>query len=184
MNINIIVAYCQNNGIGYNNLLPWNIKSDLKKFQDLTTGSGNNAVIMGKNTFESILNINKGSLKNRDNLILSTTLNVDNKNKTNNILKSFNNIQNLENFIKNKNYHTIWIIGGEKIYDYFLNNYPSDGILVPQKIYISYINKEFKCDSFFPTLDLLKYKFNSQEINTNIKNKDDLNIINIIYSKI
>ena len=86
MNINIIVAYCQNNGIGYNNLLPWNIKSDLKKFQDLTTGSGNNAVIMGKNTFESILNINKGSLKNRDNLILSTTLNVDNKNKTNNII--------------------------------------------------------------------------------------------------
>ena len=32
MNYNIIVAICENNGIGYNNSLPWNIKEDLKIF--------------------------------------------------------------------------------------------------------------------------------------------------------
>ena len=58
MNINIIVAYCKNNGIGFENKMPWHIKSDLKKFQKLTIGNGNNAIIMGKNTYNSILNIN------------------------------------------------------------------------------------------------------------------------------
>ena len=184
MNINIIVAYCQNNGIGYNNLLPWNIRSDLKKFRNLTTGKGNNALIMGKNTYNSILNINNNSLKHRDSLILSTTLEIDDINETNNIIKSFNNIQNLENFIKTKNYDELWIIGGEKIYDYFLNNYPNDGILNPQKIYVTYINKDFKCDSFFPIINPLKYKFISQEIISNIKDDYDFSIINIIYTKI
>ena len=183
MNINIIVAYCKNNGIGYNNLLPWNIRSDLKKFKDLTIGKKNNAIIMGKNTYNSILSLNNNSLKHRDNLILSTTLEIDNINETNNIIKSFKNIQNLENFIKNKNYHEIWIIGGEKIYDYFLNIYSCDNILNPKKIYITYINKEFECDSFFPIINPLKYKFSSQEINSNIKDNYDFSIINMIYTK-
>ena len=163
--------------------MPWHIKSDLKKFKDLTTDSGNNAIIMGKNTFESILNINKNGLKNRDNLILSTTLEIDNINETN-IIKSFKNIQNLENFIKNKNYDNIWIIGGEKIYDFFLNNYPENGLLNPKKIYITYINKEFECDSFFPKINTSQYKFISQEISIDINNNHDFSIINIIYTKI
>ena len=149
MNINIIVAYCKNNGIGFENKMPWHIKSDLKKFQKLTIGNGNNAIIMGKNTYNSILNINKNSLKNRDNLILSTSLNVNTKNITNNVIKSFNNIQNLENFIKIKKYEEVWIIGGEKIYNYFLNIYPANELLTPKNIYITFINNDFECDTFF-----------------------------------
>ena len=51
MNINIIVAMCKNNGIGYKNNLPWRISSDLKKFRKLTIGNKKNAIIMGKNTW-------------------------------------------------------------------------------------------------------------------------------------
>lgn len=191
MNINIIVAHCKNNGIGFENRMPWHIKSDLKKFKNLTIGNKNNAIIMGKNTYTSILNITKNGLKNRDNLILSSSLNLDNKDENNNIIKSFNNIQNLENFIKTKKYDNIWIIGGEKIYDFFLNNYPNDAILTPKNIYITYINKDFECDSFFPTINLLKYKFISQEICKEIsieekqeQNNYAFNIINILYTKI
>ena len=184
MNINIIVAYCKNNGIGFENKMPWHIKSDLKKFQKLTIGKGNNAIIMGKNTYNSILNINKNSLKNRDNLILSTSLNVNTKNITNNVIKSFNNIQNLENFIKTKNYEEVWIIGGTQIYDLFLNNYPDNGLLNPDKIFITYIDENFECDTFFPSIDLLKYKFVSQEIHDTNLNNYNFNIFDIIYSKI
>ena len=46
----LIVAYCANKGIGKDNTLPWNIRSDLIKFSQLTKGSGNNAIVMGKNT--------------------------------------------------------------------------------------------------------------------------------------
>ena len=51
---NIIVAYDLNQGIGKNNRLPWHFSEDLKRFSKLTRGEGKNAIIMGKNTWESI----------------------------------------------------------------------------------------------------------------------------------
>ena len=119
MNFNIIVAYCQNRGIGINNTLPWKIRSDLKKFYKLTTGNGKNAIIMGKNTWVSL---NSTPLKLRDNLIISETLNIDNTNINNQIIKSFKSIDLMISFCKEKNYEDIWIIGGEKLYSSFLNN--------------------------------------------------------------
>ena len=59
-----------NRGIGLNNQLPWSFKEDLTYFKNLTKGAGNNAIIMGKNTYHSI---NK-ELPYRDNIILSSTL--------------------------------------------------------------------------------------------------------------
>jgi dihydrofolate reductase len=191
MNINIIVAYCNNNGIGFENQMPWHIKSDLKKFQKLTTGKGNNAIIMGRNTFESI---KCKPLSNRDNLILSSTLNINEKinNKynpnNNNIIKSFLNITLLEDFLKTKNYDEIWVIGGTKIYELFLNQDISPNLQV-QNIYETYIDKEFKCDTFFPKINTELFRFISQEIHIkdyNLKNTDldnDFNIFDRVYKR-
>ena len=70
----LIVAHCKNYGIGLNNELPWRIPSDLKRFMTLTLDGNNNAVVMGKNTWESLP---KKPLKGRDNLILSSTMEMD-----------------------------------------------------------------------------------------------------------
>ena len=154
--INIIVAICKNNGIGINNKLPWYYSSDLKKFKTLTTGNKKNAVIMGKNTYQSL---NK-KLLNRDNLILSTSLIIDKKND-NNISKSFNNLDNLLNFTKTKNYENIWIIGGNQIYELFLKKNIVD------KIYLTYINKLHDCDIFFPKINLNNFKLIKNNIQYN-----------------
>ena len=76
MLINGIVAMDKNKGIGINNQLPWKLKEDLQRFQKFTTGKGNNAIIMGKNTWNSIK-----TLKNRDHLILSSSINLEYINK-------------------------------------------------------------------------------------------------------
>lgn len=77
MLINGIVAISQDGGIGSNNTLPWKLKEELKHFQDVTTStqdsSKKNAVIMGRKTWDSIPNKFK-PLKNRINIIVSTTL--------------------------------------------------------------------------------------------------------------
>ena len=56
----IIIACCLNGGIGYDNRIPWNIKEEMKLFKRITTGdieyNGINAVIMGRNTWESLPN--------------------------------------------------------------------------------------------------------------------------------
>ncbi len=67
MNYNIIAARCLSGGIGFNGKLPWRCKSDLREFSKLTKGNGNNAVVMGRKTWESLPN----ALKDRTNIILS-----------------------------------------------------------------------------------------------------------------
>ena len=173
MNINIIVAHCKNNGIGINNKLPWEIKDDLIKFRNLTIGKENNAIVMGKNTW---LSLNQEYLKKRDNLIISTTLNI-NKNINNNLIKTFQDYKSIEKFLIEKNYDEIWIIGGEKIYDYFLNK---DNTFNVSKIFITYIDKTFDCDVFFPQINTDKFKFISKEI---FKTTCEFNIFNIIYER-
>jgi len=163
--INIIVAICKNYGIGIDNKLPWYYSSDLKKFKSLTIGNKNNAIIMGKNTY---LSLNNKKLSFRDNLILSKSLNIDDK-LDDNIIKTFKNLENLLNFIKTKNYDNIWIIGGSKIYELFLNNNLVD------QIYLTYINEIYNCDIFFPKINLNNFKliknniqYNDKELLTNL----------------
>ena len=175
MKINIIVAYCKNNGIGINNQMPWHVKSDMKKFKSLTIGNGNNCIVMGSNTWISLKN---KELIGRDNLVLSTSLNFDYMNN-NNIIKSFKSLELLISFLQIKEYSEIWVIGGSSIYDLFLN---SKNIKL-NEIYITYIDNEYTCDTFFPKLDKNKFffvskkKHESNNITNNLKN----NIYDIIY---
>jgi dihydrofolate reductase len=159
MKVNIITAYCKNGGLGKNNTLIWNIKSDMAKFKKLTIGNGNNAVIMGRKTFESINNIN--GLVNRDNLILSKSLNIDKLNGKNNI-KSFVSIEAIDEYVKTKTYSELWVIGGAEIYELFLNNYKKleNSIFNIDEIVITYIDTDFECDCFFPDLNNYIDKYN------------------------
>ena len=145
----LIVAYCVNKGIGKTNTLPWNIRSDLIKFSQLTKGNGNNAVVMGKNTW---LSIPKVPLPGRENLILSRTLKntdiPDSINREN--VKIFNNFEDLNMYCVEK-FEEIWIIGGSRIYQEFL-----DRDLI-KEMHITYIDSLFDCDTFFPDFDERKW---------------------------
>lgn len=131
----IIVAACKNMGIGFQNKLPWYLKSDLVKFKNLTIGNANNAVIMGSNTWHSLP---KQPLPNRFNCILSSSLDINNHNS-----KSFNNVDSLLKFTNSNNFDDIWVIGGEKIYNLFMEKDLVDTIYLT-KIYENYI-----CDTYF-----------------------------------
>jgi dihydrofolate reductase len=68
----LIVAMCPNGGIGYKGGLPWpHNKADMAHFAKRTTGGGNNAVIMGAKTWDSIP---ARPLRRRANLILSSQI--------------------------------------------------------------------------------------------------------------
>ena len=145
MTFKLIVAVCKNYGIGINNTMPWNIKEDLNFFSKTTKGNGNNAIVMGRNTWNSF---NGRYLKKRDNLILSTSLKIDN-NDNNEIIKSFSNIDNLIEFIKKKKYDDVWIIGGETIYKKFIE------LNLINECFITFIDNTYKCDTYFP-FELIK----------------------------
>ena len=52
MKLTLVAAVAKNNVIGSHNALPWYIPEDLKHFKQVTTGK---TVLMGRNTFESIM---------------------------------------------------------------------------------------------------------------------------------
>ena len=166
MKFKLIVAVCKGGGIGKNNALPWKIKEDLHYFSKVTKGNGNNAIIMGRKTYESI---GCKGLPGRDNLILTGSNqyhNIDN-------LFYFNNIPSIEEHCIEKKYDDAWVIGGETIYKQFL-----DAQLI-EMCSVTFINKYFECDTFFP-------KFGNEWLIENHcklsnKKKYDVNIVSIVH---
>jgi dihydrofolate reductase len=134
--MNIVVAVCKNGGIGYKNALPWALKKELNYFKHLTIGNGNNAIIMGKNTWLSMPKLK--SLPKRENFVLSKSINKNLNAKDFTFIKSMKRLDLL------MTYNDIWIIGGEQVY----KNALQKGIV--QNIFLTKIDKNYKCDTFFP----------------------------------
>jgi dihydrofolate reductase len=134
----LIVAMCKKTrGIGFRNLLPFNLVADMKRFKKLTVGKGNNAIIMGRNTW---LSLPKKPLPNRTNIIISNNLNSSNAiiyNDPMRILKD------------NNKYDDIWIIGGEQLYNFYLKNNLVNDIYLTE---IIKTNKKIDYDTFFPSI--------------------------------
>lgn len=143
----MIVAYHLDNGIGKYNMLPWHFSEDLRRFSKLTRGQGNNAIIMGKNAGNSIP---KKPLLKRDNLILSTILNLEEGCPHNTYVKTLSNIEAINQFCEEQKYETVWIIGGSKIYEQYIDYNKLNWV------YVTQINKKYDCDVRFPDISSWK----------------------------
>lgn len=132
--ISIIVAIAKNGVIGINNTLPWHYKEDLKYFKETTL---NKTVVMGRNTFESIISRNNKVLPNRNNVILTSNKNY--------YFEGATFINDLDDFLSNNKDEEIFIIGGKKLYELTLDK--------ADKLYITHINKEYEGDTYFPEVN-------------------------------
>lgn len=148
MKYNLIVATDNKNGIGKENELPWHYPEDLKYFSKTTKSKGlnMNAVVMGRKTYESI----GKALPQRVNYVLSRSLKRENIDKQ---IKLFDDFQELLKDLEKNQFNECWIIGGAEIYNLFLEK--TDLI---SEIYLTKINKDYNCDTFFPT-SILNNKF-------------------------
>lgn len=154
MLFNIIAAADFNGGIGKNNTLPWYNKEDLKHFSKVTKGNGNNAIIMGVNTWDSLP---KKPLPGRINIVLSSKFNCITNIKYKNTWFC-NNLEHMNSIpqFKYSNFDECWYIGGEKLYTSIINDQHID------KIIITRINGIYNCDTFFPEIPQI-FKLKSRE---------------------
>lgn len=157
--ISIIVAMDSNNGIGKDGDLLTFIPGDLPRFKRLTT---NNTVIMGRKTYDSLP---KGPLPNRENIVISRnkSLKIDGAIVVNSLEKAIE--------VANKS-SEIFIIGGGEIYN--------QAISIADKLYITYINKTFEADTYFPEIES-EWKEIERE---DIKDKGDFDFSYVTYKKI
>lgn len=147
---NIIVAHTVNGGIGKNGKLPWpRIRSDMKHFQDTTSG---HRVIMGRKTWESIVQQLGSQLPNRENIVLTSNPQLYNNN--NNMESVLFTDKGLRHAIEDgwSAKKKTFVIGGAEIYEQcFQDPYLYKNL---QTIYRTVIMDYYVCDRFieYPNL--------------------------------
>ena len=161
--ITIIAAIAKNNALGKNNDLIWHLPADLKRFKITTSG---HYILMGRKTFESI----GKPLPNRTSVIIT---------RNNDYFKDGCLIANsLEEALElAKEEEKVFVIGGEQIYKYALENNLVD------VLDITLVHKEFDADAFFPEIDLdIWEQVEREDFIADEKNKYDYSFIR--YKKI
>ena len=161
--ITVIAAIAENNAIGKNNDLIWNLPADLKRFKKITTG---HYILMGRTTFESI----GKPLPNRTTIIITRNKNYF---KEGCLIAS-----SLEEAIAlAKQEEQIFIIGGAQIYGETMVKGLAD------QLDITLVHEKFDADVFFPKIDAKVWKeVIREDFKADEKNEYDYSFIS--YQKI
>lgn len=153
-NINLIVACQKDGGIGYKGKIPWRSPSDLSHFKITTSKSScnikQNAVVMGRKTFESI----GKPLPGRLNYVVTRNTTFINSPAHrlyyNNSLKAA-----LVAATNNPHVDKVFVIGGAEIYNQTLKNWNT----YIDKTYLTEIDSKFPCDQFLNLNAINKYHY-------------------------
>lgn len=139
----------RDNVIGCGNTLPWHLKSDLRRFREITTG---HALIMGHKTFASM----GKPLPNRTNIVLSRRAGTEN-----NVGTSSNDetqllfaptydealyMADMTSILRGQN--EFFVIGGETIFMFFFD--------LANKVYLTEVLADLPGDAFFESTFSLK----------------------------
>lgn len=153
--ISHVVALSNNNVIGVDNNLPWNLKTDLLHFKEYTT---NKIIIMGRKTYESI----GKPLPNRINYVVSTTIGEIEGAL---VFKSTEDaIKSAMHYCDKENKNEIVIIGGGFLF--------KDTLSITNKLILTRVDCDIAGDVFYPEIDFSEWKELSSEGYTKDSNND------------
>lgn len=142
--LNIIAAVAENGVIGDKNKLLWHIPEDLQRFKKLTMGK---TVVMGRKTFESILEQLGTPLPGRKNVVITR--------QNDYITPGVEIFHSIDEALQAHQNEDIWIIGGGQLYAQTIDK--------ADKLYITHVEKTVSGDTYFPTISPEKWKLASEE---------------------
>ncbi len=131
--LSLIVAVADNNVIGKDNQMPWHISEDFKHFKEITMGK---PCIMGRKTFESILNQLGKPLPGRTSIVVSRS-GFDHEGAI-----TASSLEEAIALAEKKTDEEVMVIGGSQIY--------SLALPLADRIYLTRVHQEPEGDAFFP----------------------------------
>lgn len=151
----MIAAASENNALGKNNKMIWNLPNDFKRFKNLTSG---HHIIMGRKTFKSL----DKPLPNRTHIVVTRQKNY--------APEGCIVVNSMEEAIKicPKNENS-YIIGGGEIYNL--------GMSFSDKIELTLVHHSFEADAFFPTINLEDWEITNSEF----QSKDEKHLFDYTY---
>jgi len=128
-------------GIGKGGDLPWHVPGDLAYFKRMTVGQGNNAVIMGRLTWDSIP-AKWRPLKDRRNIVLTTNRQLTISEPGVQIAHTLDDALKLS-----QECDEIWVVGGGTIYALAFEHPGCE------EIHVTRIEGDFECDTRCPPFE-------------------------------
>ena len=160
--LSLIVAYDKNKSIGQENTIPWRLKKDMLRVQELTT---NQTIIMGRKTLDSI----GRALPNRINRILT---------RDKNSLNHYDNIEvySDDSILNNIETEKAYVFGGGAIYQMYLDKC--------DEMFITEVDTIVEADTKFPEFDVNEWELVSrQEFSKDDDNEFDFTFLHYIRKR-
>lgn len=126
-------------GIGRDGSVPWYLPPDIRHFRVLTTGTGQNAVVMGRRTWDSIAPRYR-PLKGRFNIVMTRAGGVDAPPGVAVVPDFDAAVFAAEGYVR------LWVVGGGQIYPQALARADCRVVIVTR------VSGDFGCDTFVPPL--------------------------------
>jgi dihydrofolate reductase len=142
MKISFVVAAANNNVIGKDNQLVWNLPNDMKFFKNVTWGM---PVVMGRKSYDSL----GKPLKGRKNIILTRQPNWKAEGTV-----AVKNFEDAVMLVKEMDVKEMMVIGGGEIFKMLMDK--------ADRIYITRVDAEPEGDAFFPVIDPKQWKLVSR----------------------
>ena len=139
MIVSLVVAASANEVIGADGALPWHLPGDLRRFRELTTG---HVVVMGRLTYQSILDRLGHPLTGRISVVVSRTLGETGYPEVR-VARSFPEALALaEALAAEAGDSEFFVIGGESVY--------RDALPLADRVYLTRVHGEVTGDRAMP----------------------------------
>lgn len=136
--ISIIAAMDSKNGIGKNGMIPWHIREDLIRLKNLTKDS---VVILGRKTYDSMVyyyNRTGRSMPGKLYFIVTRDRRYIPARNNATTVKSIDEVVEKTKEEQGE----IFVIGGQSIFEQTIG--------IADKLYLTIVKGDYKCDTFFP----------------------------------
>lgn len=143
----MIAAISKNNVIANNGRIPWDIPEDMEHYKSTVKDQ---VIVCGRKTYELAINN-----PYRDAVVISSKEDYDTGRKNAHLANSIEDAMDLAEKLTDSDDETIYIAGGESVYDSFLDT--------ADRLVISHIPNEYEGDRFFPEFDRAEWEVKDVE---------------------
>lgn len=142
MKLIAVVASARNGCIGINGRMPWHLSEDLKRFKQLTMGK---TVLMGRKTFESILDQLGKPLPGRPQIVLTRDASWHPGVIGKETITRAKDVADALEMARARGLDELWVIGGAEIYKQLLDQF--------NVIELTEVDATVEGDAHLPALD-------------------------------
>lgn len=159
--IHLVAAMTKDRVIGHQGAMPWHLPRDLSRFKEVTMG---HPVVMGRKTFESIIESLGKPLPGRENIVISRG-----QPKVPEGVRVYQNLSEAIDALASAGEAVVDVIGGGEIY--------ALAMPLADRLYLTLIDTELSGDTWFPAIDLKRW----QVVDTETYPKDERNAYGMTF---